>query len=295
MTGGVPLNINRLCDDVLVSSMTRGPKKIDRKNFAGIFALKPTVRQFAQNNSGASKTTVSLAIGVVLLLGAGIIFHGIGHDRLQSLLSSPKLIASPPPAPAPAATSETPPSLRNQALQVVAQPLPSIPPSRTGEGVIQSDRESATPDLAGKGDLQISGPQDSVPPATWVVKRNENLTKIVASHYGDYEQIGMAAVILANPDLSDEDFIMPGQILSLPKIDCTTEEIELPDKSLYVLYDIYTSATALNNDLAGLAQRDLRYEVREIRGSNGVTLHHVFLGGYQKGQELQEARKQVLP
>ena len=115
------------------------------------------------------------------------------------------------------------------------------------------------------------------------------------SQYPDSEQIGLEAVILANPDISDEDFITPGQILSLPKIDHTTGEIELPDKSLYILYGVYTSGASLTNDLDWLAKRDLRYEVRETRGSNGVTLNHVFLGGYQTSQELQAARKLVRP
>ncbi len=295
MTGGVPRRINQLCDDVLLSGMTRGLKKINRINFAGIFALKPTACQFARNNCGASKATVSLVIGAVLLLGAGIIFHGVGRDRLQSLLASPKLIASPLQAPAPAATNGTPNALRDKPLQVVAQQTPSGQPSGAGEGVIQSDRVSSTPDMAGEGEFPISRPEESVPQTKWVVRSNESLAKIVTRHYRDDEQIGLEAVILANPDISDEDFITPGQILSLPKINHTTGEIELPDKSLYVLYGIYTSAASLTNDLAWLAKRDLRYEVRETRGANGVTLNHVFLGGYQKSQELQEARKRVLP
>ncbi len=295
MTGGVPRRINQLCDDVLLSGMTRGLKKKNRINFAGIFALKPTACQFARNNCGASKATVSLVIGAVLLLGAGIIFRGEGRDRLQSLLSSPKLLATPLQVPAPVETNGTLNSHRDKPLQVVAQQTPSSQPSSAGEGVIQSDQVSSTPDMEGQGERQISGPEESVPPTKWVVRSNESLTKIVTRHYRDDEQIGLEAVILANPDISDEDFITPGQILSLPKIDHTTGEIELPDKSLYVLYGIYPSAASLANDLAWLAKRDLRYEVREIRGSNGVTLNHVFLGGYQTSQELQAARKLVLP
>jgi type II secretory pathway predicted ATPase ExeA len=292
-TGGVPRSINQLCDDVLRSGMTRGLKKINRMNFAGIFELKPTECQFAQNNCGASKTTVSLGIGLALLLGAGIIFHGVGRDRLQSLISSHKLIASPLQDPGPAETKGTPNSLRDKPLQVVAQKTPSDKPSGAGEGVILSDQVSSTPDMEGKGELPISRPEESVPHTKWVVRSNESLTKIVTGHYRDYKQIGLEAVILANPDISNGDFITPGQILSLPKINRTTGEIELPDKSLYALYGIYTSAASLTNDLAWLAQRDIRYEVRETRGPNGVTLNHVFLGGYQKSQELQEARKRV--
>ncbi|MFI5330142.1 MAG: AAA family ATPase [Desulfobaccales bacterium] len=282
LTGGVPRRINQLCDDVLLSGMTRGLKKIKRINFAGILALKPTACQFARNNCGASKATVALVIGAVLLLGAGIIGHVVGRNRLQSLLSSPKLLASALQAPAPAATNGTPNALRDK-------------PSGTGEGVIPSDRASSTPQLAGGVELPIARPEESVPQTKWVVRSNESLAKIVTRHYRDSEQIGLEAVILANPDISNGDFITPGQILSLPKIDPTTGEIELPDKSLYVLYGIYTSAASLSNDLAWLAKRDLRYEVRETLGSNGVRLNHVFLGGYRQSQELQEARKLVLP
>jgi general secretion pathway protein A len=295
MTGGIPRNINQLCDDLLLSGMTSGLKKINRINFAGIFELKPTACQFARNDCGTSKTTVSLVIGVVLLLGVGIIFHGVGRDRLQSLISSHKLIASPLKTPAPAETIGTPNSLRDKPLQVVAQKTPSDKPSGAGEGFILDDQVSSTPDMEGKGELPISQPEESIPHTKWVVRSNESLSKIVTRHYGDYEEIGLEAVILANPDISNGDFIMPGQVLSLPKINHTTGEIELPDKSLYVLYGIYTSAASLTNDLAWLAKRDLRYEVRETRGSNGVTLNHVFLGGYRKSQELQEARKRVLP
>ena len=295
LTGGIPRRINQLCDDILLSGITKGLKRTNRINFAGIFKLKPTAGQFARNNCGASKTTVSLVIAVALLLGAGIIFYGIGRDRLQSLISSHKLIASPLQAPAPAETNGTPDSLRDKSLQVVAQKTPSSQPSRAEEGVILSDEVSSTPDMEGKGEFPISPPEESVPLTKWVVRSNESLSRIVTRHYRDSEQLGLEAVILANPDISNGDFIKPGQILSLPKINHTTGEIELPDKSLYVMYGIYTSATSLANDLALLAKRDLHYAVRKTRGANGVTLNHVFLGGYQKSQELQEARKQVLP
>ena len=295
MTGGVPRRINQLCDDFLLSGMARGLKKSNRINFAGISALKPTACQFARSNCGASKATVSLVIGAVLLLGAGIIFHEAGRNRWQSLLASPKLLAPPLQARAPAATNGTPNALRDKPLQLVAQETPSGQSSGAGEGVIPSDRAASTPQTAGGGELPVSRPEESVPQTKWVVRSNESLAKIVTSQYPDSEQVGLEAVILANPDISNGDFITPGQILSLPKIDHTTGEIELPDKSLYVFYRIYTSTVSLTNDLAWLDKRDLRYEVRETRGSNGVTLNHVFLGGYQTSQELQAARKLVLP
>jgi AAA domain len=294
MTGGVPQSINQLCDDFLLSGTARGLKKSNRINFAGISALKPTACQFARSNCGASKATVSLVIGAVLLLGAGIIFHEAGRNRLQSLLASPKLLAPPLQARLPAATNGTPNVLRDKPL-LVAQETPSGQSSRAGEGVIPSDLAASRPQAAGGGEFPVSRPKESVPPTKWVVRSNESLAKIVTSRYPDSEQIGLEAVILANPDINDEDFITPGQILSLPKIDHTTGEIELPDKSLYFSYAVYTSGASLSNDLAWLAKRDLRYEVRETRGSNGVTLNHVFLGGYQTSQELQAARKLVRP
>jgi hypothetical protein len=126
-----------------------------------------------------------------------------------------------------------------------------------------------------------------------VVRSNESLAKIVTEYYRDYEQIGLEAVILANPDISDANYITPGQILSLPEINHATGEIKLPDESLYALYGIYTSSASLSRDLAWLATRGIRYEVREIRGPKDVMLNHVFLGGYQESRELQEARKRV--
>ena len=117
MTGGVPRRINQLCDDFLLSGMARGLKKSNRINFTGLSALKPTACQFARSNCGASKATVSLVIGAVLLLGAGIIFHEAGRNRLQSLLASPKLLATPLQARAPAAINGTPNALRDKPLQ----------------------------------------------------------------------------------------------------------------------------------------------------------------------------------
>jgi type II secretory pathway predicted ATPase ExeA len=286
-TGGVPRSINQLCDEVLLAGMTGGLKKINRMNFAGIFELKQTACQFAQNNCGTGKATVLLGIGLVLLLGAGIIFYGIGGKRLQSLISSPLQSL------APAATKGTPNALRDKTWQVVTPNPPADEPSGAKAGIILSQQVSATPDMGGRGEFPISRPQEPIPQTTWEVRSNENLTKIVARYYRDHEQIGLEAVILANPDIRDEDYITPGQILSLPKIHHPTGEIELADQQLYALYGIYTSAASLANDLAWLAKRGIRYEVREIRGPNNVVLNHVFLGGYQKSQELQEARERV--
>ena len=65
----------------------------------------------------------------------------------------------------------------------------------------------------------------------------------------------------------------------------------MANKTLYLVGDLSVGRQSyFSDDLAWLAQRDIRYEVREIRGPNGVMLNHVFLGGYQKSQELQEAR-----
>ena len=130
---------------------------------------------------------------------------------------------------------------------------------------------------------------ETAKPAVHQVAREDGLLKIVGTYYPNNKEIGYDAVILANPDITNEDVIYPGQNLALPQINKDDNVITLDNKEHYaILKRYYTSAQA---DKAGarLKGLQLNYVVRETRLPGDVKVYRVFLGGYESTDELKQA------
>ena len=127
-----------------------------------------------------------------------------------------------------------------------------------------------------------------------VVPQGGSLGKIIAQYYPGQEKLGLRAVILANPEISREDVIQPGQVLNLPRIDVSEQVVHLPDQRLYALYGSYYSAASWEEDKPWLEKNQVRFLVRVTRESTGRVIHRVFLGGYETAEDLKEAQRRLL-
>ena len=121
-----------------------------------------------------------------------------------------------------------------------------------------------------------------------VAPEDGGLLKIVAGYYPDDQEIGYGAVILANPQIKNEDIIYPGQKLLLPKIDNHTM-ITLNDNQHYCLYKVYYSSTQVEQTISKLKEHDIHFLVRETWLPGAGPIYRIFLGGYDDKGKLKEA------
>jgi hypothetical protein len=133
----------------------------------------------------------------------------------------------------------------------------------------------------------------ALPPQV-VVQKGESLTKIITQYYPGQEKSGLEAAILANPEISREDVIHPGQVLNLPRINVSEQVLFLHDQRLYALYGSYYSAASWAGDKPWLEKNQVRFLVRVTRESTGRVIYRVFLGGYETAEDLKEAQHRLL-
>lgn len=108
-------------------------------------------------------------------------------------------------------------------------------------------------------------------------------------------ELGLEAILLANPDTTNEDRISPGQKLSLPFINPADQTILLRENLLYAGYGRYASMPALQKALSRLSQQGVRYLVVNTRTAQGNVIHRVLIGGYDGRGDLDKALKRLKP
>jgi hypothetical protein len=174
-----------------------------------------------------------------------------------------------------------------------AKPLAQIPKKEVGEP--HETVSAGQPGIATLSSPRSAAPAQVASGSKLVIQDGENLTRIVNWNYSENQKLGMAAVILANPEIVSEDTIYPGQTLFLPEINFTNQTIRLKNNLLYAIYGIYRSPESLRVDTTWLAKKKIRFVVRNIKDSRGNAVHRVFLGGYATEEELEKAFEDVEP
>ncbi len=137
-------------------------------------------------------------------------------------------------------------------------------------------------------------PPGDLLPSQVVANKGEGLTKIVARHYppGQYRTV-LDAIILANPEISSENVILPGQAITLPRINFLEQTVQLQDGLQYALYGSYYEAESWKGDKPWLEKNQVQFVVRVTRESSGRMIHRVFLGGYEELADLREAQRRL--
>jgi hypothetical protein len=221
------------------------------------------------------------------------------------------LKTSPPVADRAASPVETLPSPQPQpspvAPETVTQVQPEVQPEdQAAAGMValqeipppesQVSQEPAPPQVLPLAETSTAPPPETpaveagtTRPATHqVAPEDGGLLKIVAGYYPDEQEIAYGAVILANPQIKNEDIIYPGQKLLLPKIDNRTM-ITLDNNQHYSLYNRYYSSTQVEQITAKLKEHDINFIVRETWLPDAGPIYRIFLGGYKDKLKLKEA------
>jgi hypothetical protein len=134
-----------------------------------------------------------------------------------------------------------------------------------------------------------TSPKVASAPTELIAQKGDVLNRIVGQKYPENRKLGLAAIILANPQITDEDKVYSGQVLYLPEIHFAKQQIRLKDHRFFVFYGDYLSAGSLKEVTAWLEDKKVDFVVRDTKDSKGNVLHRVFLGGYETEAELEQA------
>jgi hypothetical protein len=174
----------------------------------------------------------------------------------------------------------------NSVDQPSLSPLPPGPSRKSGPSQ-QLQEAGAAP--APQPDNPTVGPETPTSKTYRVTSEDLNLTKVAAKHYTDNKAIGFVAIILANPQITDEDAILSGQELLLPKVNQNKKVIILNDNRYYLLYNRYSDIIFVKKVLSKLKERKVSFQVRETHNKDATNIYRLFLGGYEREEILMEA------
>ena len=131
--------------------------------------------------------------------------------------------------------------------------------------------------------------QTTVPDFTQLqTTEGANLTRIASRQYPKDSKLGMLAIILQNPEITNEDIIRTQEVLYLPKINFSNRTIHLKDNLFYAFYGRYTSPGGLKKATAELAARKIKFMVRNTKNAAGNLTQRIFIGGYDTPEDLEK-------
>lgn len=297
LTGGNPRRINTVCHQVLERCWQDNLPLVTLEMLVGEGQTDLPKEQVPPAKISFRKI-IGAVIGAALVgsLAAYVISTGLPGEmsfrNRETPGTSTRALPSPPQEQAPSpAVSPTPPTPQEQAdLKAVRRPAPPKPESLASQKQQASDKPSdAGASPPPPPDIQSEEAVWSTSTSYQVTAGDHSLTKIVAAHYPDNEKFGFVAVILANPQITEENLIYPGQMLLLPKINKNNNIIKLNDNLYYLLYNRYNYVQQLNKTVSMLKGLNIRFVIRQTQQETAGKVYRVYLGGYEREDDLKEA------
>jgi general secretion pathway protein A len=293
ITRGVPRLINQLCDNALLISLAAGRRRVNRRTIRKAAAAlqtdrlctlpspsrRPSSRRW---RSPAVLIPVGAGVAMVLLVAMAVT-SGFWPGRVQQLAASIVSAGQPAPGikpdPRPAAIP-APPASGPKPEPMIPPETKSTPPAPApGQPAGASPATAALPDDPGIGRV--------------VTQAGETLSRIAARHYPGDKKWGLVAIMLQNPGVKNEDSLIAGEELYLPKLNPHNRTIQLNDKLFYVLYGRYTSAASAAKIASWLKNRKINFLIRESK-SGGNPVQRIFLGGYPTEAEVAQVRQSLI-
>jgi general secretion pathway protein A len=319
LTGGVPRNINHLCDNALFICMTEGLKKVNPQILEKAWKALQTDTICTPQAPPTPWRRGLRWRSAVACLASLVLGFALGQSDLPRHLLAARLEAHFPPLAPTTRNSDLVSQETNQAelpsyrgilpqpdatTAAPTSPEPSAPDPATPSQVSAPNSQIArAPEPSLEVSPQVPEPQPSVAPspatpspeqtmalpqAHGVTAEDGNLTRVIRKFYPNNKEVGLAAILLANPQITSLDLIYVGQQLILPYIKDTEKIFRLPDTKYYVYYDQYLSDSPRQQTLKRLQERQVRFVVLETQ-EPGVKVYRIFLGGYDQDTELQKA------
>jgi len=296
-TGGCPRQINQVCHQALECCIQENLSRVTREMLWKMEQEQPQETQDLRKKRGLSKKVGAvLAAALVTVLAIYAIRNGLAIKAplpATGISVTPsKEIPTASTAPTPAAPvtaalmSDRDKTHPNSVDQPALSPRPA-PPSRKSGASQQLHEDRAAP--APQPENQAAEPETSTSKTYRVTPEDLNLTKIAAKHYKHNKTIGFVAIILANPQITDEDSIFHGQDLLLPNVKPNEKVIMLNDNRHYLLYNRYLDISLVKKTQSKLNERKVRFQIRETHNIGAGNIYRLFLGGYEREEDLMEA------
>jgi LysM repeat protein len=228
---------------------------------------------------------------VILALGGLIIYQGFGGKARQEISRIYRQflpITSPPQA---GPVISEPKNAPEGELVSPGTNLPKPEEKQAAPAVLPDQGKSPPENIPAKGaPLPAQEPLASAAqPFQIEIKKGESLGRIIAHYYPGDKQIGLVAIILANPEIYKDDVIYSGQDLKLPKLDSRDKTIQLQDNLFYIFYGSYYSDADLKRHTLWLKKKGIRFLVRSTKDSKGKNVNRIILGGYETKDDSVEA------
>jgi hypothetical protein len=228
---------------------------------------------------------------LILALGSLIIYQGFGGKTRQELSRKFRqfLPISSPPQAGPAISE--PKNSPEGELVSNGTNLPK-PEEKPAAPAVLPDAAKSPPVHIPAQDAPLPGPAPLARPAQFskiMIKKGDNIGRIIAHYYPDNQQIGLVAIILANPAIHQDNIIYSGQVLKVPKLDSQDKTFQLPDNLFYYFYGSHYSAADLKKDTLWLNQKQVRFSVKSTKDANGKNINRIILGGYETKDDFAKA------
>ena len=314
-TGGNPRRLNRACDQALNRAWRENQLRVTRDLLGGEELV--SVSQYKPLTPPPRYGSLSrVGAWAAVVLVAGLMGYGAYSNFYPTYLAtSPSVadnLASPPgtsppsppeqsapPAPeqsappAPETVTQVPSPDQAEAGTAAPTPAPLEPVSPEPQASQEYEPPQALPPTEGPAvppqEAQASESETNPKPETHrVAPKDGGLLRIVAGYYPDEQDLGYSAVILANPEINNEDIIYPGQKLLLPKVNKNDNIITLENNQHFSIYEQYYSSSQVEQATARLREQGIRYLVRETRLINAGPIYRIFVGGYESKEELEK-------
>jgi hypothetical protein len=232
---------------------------------------------------------------VILALSSFIIYQGFGGKAVQEISRRFLYFLPKGSTPQDGLIISEPKNLPKGELVTNRTNLPEPEEKKAAPSVLPEERKPSSANIL--AEAEPSPEKESLanaPQSSQIdIKRGESLARIVAQHYPENEQIGLVAIILANPEIYKDDLIYFRQVLKLPKVNSIDKTIQLQDNLFYILYGRYYSDVDLKMHTLWLNKKKIRFIVRNTKDSKGRNVHRVILGGYETKEELEKAMQSI--
>lgn len=300
MTRGVPHLINQMCLQALGCCWQESLPRVTPAILAG---GRPAPHQEIQKppppKSSGKKIGIMTAAALLIAL-AGYAIYPRFANRIPILKTASKVAPITTLSGAP--TGQDISTLSMAGSTSAGEPANSEEPGHPAPIVVElgassPQNRSQTLNRAGvssapPADIQTVQPEKSASAPYRVTAADKNLSSLAAKHYPFNRKLGFVAIILANPEITNENILFPGQDLYLPKID-NTGVIILNDNRYYFLYKRYEDKSKMNKAVSILQERQCRFLVRKTEHPDVGEVCRIFLGGYENEEELKAAVKKA--
>ncbi|MFZ2087993.1 MAG: AAA family ATPase [Desulfobaccales bacterium] len=300
-TGGIPRRINQVCDQALTRAWQQNRPRVSR-DLLGEEESAPSYKPLAPPSrwEGLQKYAAILA-GLLVVSLASYALYNFAFPPGSKPLPTAAETTPPPPVPLPAApqaaSPPAPPLLpqpHSQAAETRAGfqeeiPAPALQLFQEEEEPAQELTVAGLSEELPPPEDQAPEPESSQPTTSYQVAPEDGLLRIVASRYPEDKELGYNAVILANPQITNENVIFPGQSLLLPRVDKNSRAITINNKQHFAFFKQYYAAPQVDKATAKLSDLLIKYQVRETILPDNIKTYRIFLGDYENQVDLAQA------